>query len=214
MIRKDYFLRLIEEATKGIRQALLDVQDEDYAEAHAAVANSLRRLINLGLGAVANLTDEQLLGILQLHHAQDWRERSLVVAALLKTEGDICTEEGREKAHFNAYLKALHLLLAASEETADFPDSIPTIAECAEALADYVLPTHTYQALLDYYERTNQLALGEDLLFVWLEEGGNETAVTAGIDYYQRLSEKSDEELAAGNLPRAEIEASLNELLN
>ena len=213
MIRKDYFLRLIEQATKGIRYAMMGVQAENYEEAHEAVGESLRQLLGLGLPAVANLSDEQLLGILQLHHAQDWRERSLVMAALLKTEGDVCGYEGREKRQFNYYLKALILLLAASETAAEFPEPIPSIAELMEQLNDYVLPNHIYQALLDYYERTNQLTQGEDMLFTWLEEGGGETAVSAGIHFFQQLSEKSDEALEAGNLPRAEVEAGLQELL-
>lgn len=214
MIRKDYFLRLIEQAAKGIANALMGVESGDYAEAHEAVGESLRQLLGLGPGAVSNLSDEQLLGILQLHHAQDWRERSLVVAALLKTEGDVCGQEGREKSQFNHYLKALHLLVAASETADDFPEPIPSVAELVALLQDYVLPGHSYHALLDYYERTNQLTEAEDMLFSWLEDGdGGETAVTAGINFFQRLSEKSDVELEAGNLPRAEVEAGLQELL-
>jgi hypothetical protein len=213
MIRKDYFLRLIEQATKGIRYALMGIQEENYVEAHEAVGESLRHMLNLGMPAVGNLSDEELLGILQLHHAQDWRERGLIVAALLKTEGDICGHEGHEKRQFNHYLKALHLLLAASDASDDFPEPIPSVLELVAQLNDYVLPPHSYQALLDYYERTNQLAGGEDLLFTWLEEGGGETAVSAGLTFYQQLLEKSDAELDAGNLPRAEVEAGLNELL-
>ncbi|MCB8944674.1 MAG: hypothetical protein H6658_13075 [Ardenticatenaceae bacterium] len=214
MIRKDYFLRLIEQATKGIRYVLMGAAAGDYAEAHEAVGESLRQLLGLGLGSVANLSDEALLGILQLHHAQDWRERSLVVAALLKTEGDVCGQEGRERAQFNHYLKSLHLLLAASETAVDLPEPIPSVAELVGLLQDYVLPAHSYEALLDYYERTNQLAAGEDVLFTWLEEGhGGETAVSAGIAFFQRLTEKSDAELEAGSLPRTEVEAGLTELL-
>lgn len=213
MIRKDFFLRLIEQATQGIRYALMSVQEENYAEAHEAVGESMRHLLNLGLAAVNNLSDEELLGILQLHHAQDWRERSLVVAALLKTEGDICEHEGRERNQFNHYLKALHLLLAAGDASEEFPEPIPSVTELVVKLNAYVLPAHSYQALLDYYERTNQLAEGEDMLFTWLEEGGGETAVSAGITFYQQLLDKSDTELEAGNLPRAEVEAGLNELL-
>lgn len=213
MIRKDYFLRLIEQATKGIRYALMGVQAEQYEEAHEAVGETLHQLLGLGLPAIANLSDEQLLGILQLHHGQDWRERSLVIAALLKTEGDICGPEGREKRQFNHYLKALYLLLTASERSDDLPEPIPSVAALVALLQDYVLPAHTYQALLDYYERTNQLAQGEDVLFTWLEDGGEESAVAAGIAFYQQLLGKSDAELEAGNLPRAEVEAGLNEFL-
>ena len=214
MIRKDYFLRLVEQAARGIANALMSVEARDYAEAHEAVGESLRQLLGLGLGAVANLSDEQLLGILQLHHAQDWRERSLMVATLLKTEGDVCGQEGRERAQFNHYLKSLHLLLAASETADALPEPVPSVADLMALLQEYVLPSHSYEALLAYYERTNQLAAGEDMLFAWLEEdGGGETAVAAGIAFFQRLEAKSDAELEAGNLPRAEVEAGLQELL-
>ncbi len=213
MIRKDYFLRLVEQAAKGIANALLGAEAGDYTEAHEAVSESLQQLLGLGLGSVANLSDEQLLGILQLHHAQDWRERSLMVAALLKTEGDICGQVGRERMQFNHYLKSLHLLLAASETADELPEPIPSVAELMALLQEYVLPARSYQALLDYYERTNQLAAGEDALFAWLEDDGGESAVAAGIAFFQKSTEKSDAELEAGNLPRAEVEAGLHELL-
>ncbi|MCP4362059.1 MAG: hypothetical protein GY796_28955, partial [Chloroflexi bacterium] len=62
-------------------------------------------------------------------------------------------------------------------------------------------------------------AAAEDILFDWLEaepeiaQSGDPNPVEVGLAFYGRLQQKPDEELAAGNLIREEIEESLNELL-
>jgi hypothetical protein len=214
MIRKDFIMRMIEEMVNAIHHALHLTDERQYDEAREALSEAVGDLVTLKLEAVLGLDSEELISILQLHHNTDWMERAVALAALLKVEGDVAMAEEQPIGQFTAYLKSLQLLLLADNGLSEFPELTPSFAELMAVLDEYVLPANTYQALLDYYEQTNQLALGEDVLFTWLEEYEDETAVAVGINYYQRLQHKSDEELIAGNLPRAEVEAGLQELLD
>ncbi len=96
------------------------------------------------------------------------------------------------------------------------PDIIPTVPAMWARLeaADVALPSETHQALLDYYEQFDLYDTAEELLFEWVEsEPGNSEAIEAGITFYERLLLKSVEELEDGGLPRDEVEAGLEELL-
>jgi len=67
--------------------------------------------------------------------------------------------------------------------------------------------------LMEHYERTGQFGKAEDALFAILDgDVDNDLALTFGLSFYERLLGKSDAQLADGNLPRAEVEASLQEL--
>jgi hypothetical protein len=66
--------------------------------------------------------------------------------------------------------------------------------------------------LFRYYESAGKYSKAEDVLFEALEDSGGADWVAAGQAFYERLAGKSDAELAAGNLPREELEESREEL--
>ncbi|MGA7160728.1 MAG: DUF6483 family protein [Bacteroidota bacterium] len=72
------------------------------------------------------------------------------------------------------------------------------------------IPVHLNKKLFHFYESTGEYAKAEDVLFeiIRKEPSFSENA----IRYYERLKEKSDEELSRGNISRKEIEKGLIEL--
>ena len=67
--------------------------------------------------------------------------------------------------------------------------------------------------LMQHYERLGDFAKAEDALFAMLElQPQNQRALDFGFAFYERLRGQSDAALAAGNLPRTELEAGLGEL--
>ena len=68
---------------------------------------------------------------------------------------------------------------------------------------------------MHHYERTGEFAKAEDSLYAMLDvEPRNAGLLEFGIAFYERLARQSDDVLAAGNLPRTELEAGLAELRN
>ena len=66
---------------------------------------------------------------------------------------------------------------------------------------------------MQHYERTGSFAKAEDAFFELLDvERGNSGVIEFGIAFYERLKNQTDDALAAGDLPRAEVEAGLGEL--
>lgn len=75
------------------------------------------------------------------------------------------------------------------------------------------LPPNVKDQLWRYAEQTGQFAKAEDWLFALLADApGNDDLIRRGIAVYQRLCERSDAELQAGQLPREEVLAGLAEL--
>ena len=74
----------------------------------------------------------------------------------------------------------------------------------------FSFPCYLQKKLLQYYELKGDFARAEDILFNLAETGGNDI-YEYGINFFNRLLEKANNELSKGNLPRIEVEAGLKE---
>ena len=93
------------------------------------------------------------------------------------------------------------------------PDYVPRVETFLSALSDAPLPAPTQALVMEYYERIGALDKAEDALCAMLEaEPDNALIIEFGIAFYERLQVQSDAALAAGNLPRSELETSLAKL--
>jgi hypothetical protein len=215
MIRRDYILRMIQELSEALARIKSLKKDQLWQETATALDKQFDRLVGAGAQAVAQLSDTELFAkLIQGDPTLVVRYKTLMLTALLMEAGDLATSQGRIEEGNVAYLKGLHLLLQAlaGEEIADFPDFVPRVESFVMALQG-ALPPRTQGALMQHYERTGEFAKAEDALFDLLESDPTNPAILDfGISFYERLQCLSDAALAAGNLPRPEIESGLAEL--
>ena len=218
MYKKDYFMRLVEQLTAVIAHVARLGNDDEYQEALDTTDGSLRQLTGLGTDAWLSMETEDILANLSMRDDLGGEETAVFMAGIFYQEGEIRALQGDEDGADFRILKALQLQLAILNTHPDMPmpDVVPSVSDMWARLeaADVVLPAETTQALLDYYELTKLYDTAEELLFEWVEsEPGNSDAVEAGIIFFERLSLLSDEQLEEGGLPREEVEAGLEELL-
>ena len=217
MIRRDYILRMIEEFIQALARVNALKQDQRWQEAAGAVDEEFQRLIGMGAQAVTRLTETELLArLIRGEPTQAVRERTLILTALLKEAGDLATTQEHTEESRSCYLKGLHLLLEtlAREGVSAFPDFVPRVEVFVAALHGSPLPLETQTLLMRHYERSGEFAKAEDALFAALEaEPEKAGLVDFGVSFYERLRGQSDASLAAGNLPRPELEGGLAELL-
>lgn len=215
MFRRDYFMRLVEEATAVLSQVLKLNQNRDYAEALIVTNDSLRRLTGLSSEALLRLDADDLVAQLALRDELGWIETCLTVVTVLDQEGDVCALQGREEAAYGRHLKALQLLLAVQTQhpQIDLPEVVPDVETLLSKVDDIIWPEALCAVLLIYFEQQADYAGAEDMIFSWREMHPTSPApIETGLAFYERLLEKSDAELLAGNLPRDEVEAGLAEL--
>ncbi len=216
MIRRDYILRMIEEFFQALTRIKSLKGAQQWREANAGIDEEFQRLMGMDAQAVAQLSETELLAhIVRGEPTLAVREKTLILATLLKEAGDVLTEQGREDEGRTSYLKGLHLLLdtLGRGEVFESPQFVPKVQEFVMALGESVLPLETQARLMQHYELTGEFARAEDALFAMLDaEPENAPLLELGISFYRRLESQGDARLADGNLPRAEVEAGLVDL--
>ncbi len=216
MQHEDYIMRFIRQFAAFLAQVLGIAAVGKYREAHAEIEQKLKELSGLDSDGLLRLDESGLITTLQLYAPSAWQETGAAIAALLDQQASLCAAQNRPDESYARRLKALHLLLEllAADQQFELPDYAPDIEELRAELEAYVLPFRTYAALLHHYEQEGAYAEAEDVLFQWIDaDPDRPEPVEQGIAFYRRLLAQNDADLEAGNLPRAEVEAGLAELM-
>ncbi|WP_298816997.1 DUF6483 family protein [Chloroflexus sp.] len=213
MYRDDYILRMIDQFGAIIRHILGLYRNGQSPLARIAIDNAYRDRLGVGSDQVAALSVQQLLALLRFHGVgEDWRSEGAFLVALLTVESRLLSDDGAEDAAAMRALLALQTLiecaLAAPEP---LPAYTPTHNELLALLQHYIVPAPTLVALLALCEQQGDLARGEDIVHELLARDPRRWLATARA-FYQRLLERSDAELTAAGLTRAEAMVGLAEL--
>lgn len=217
MYKKDYLLRIVEQLQQLTADLLGLTRTQQYDDALELTSNALRQRIGLGSRGLLSLSTADLVNHLQVEDPAGWQEKSFFAAAVLQQEARVYAAQEREAEAAARYLKALELRLAASAGLTEslLPPEVPAVDDLLEPLRGYVLPGALYPALLEHYLQAGRYAQAEDVLFQWRDaDPHNGEVVDTGLRFYQALQRKSDRELAAGDLPREEVEAGLADFLD
>ena len=191
-------------------------RSQQWQEAVSLTDEELRKLAGSNAHDLAQLSETELLArLVQGEPTQIVREKTFMLVTLLNEAADVAIAEDRSEDGRACYLKGLNLLLdlLAEDEISASPSFVPKIEVLVSALADQPLPRSTHVRLMLHYERTGDFAKAENALFAMIDTEPNQPGlIEFGRAFYNRLSIHSDAALVAGNLPRPEIEAGLEEL--
>jgi hypothetical protein len=214
MINKDYILRLAERLGRFLARIIFLQETNQNEEALILIDDAFRQSLGLTSGLINSLPEETLLAMLSPGNVLNV-ELCFFVAALLKAEGDIYANLDKQDDSYYRRLKALNLFLELflHGKNIDELDLFPNIDDLVQKLEEFELPLQTNQKLFRYYEKAGRYAKAEDVLFDMLEgDAPPRDMVTEGIDFYQRLLAKSDDELLLGNLSREELAEGLRQV--
>lgn len=216
MIRDDYILAWIRRYVRWLLEIAGFIEVRDHQAALRRIDLALRDLLGLGPDSVQSLHEGEILARLTLGDPPAFaQEKCLVLAALLSSLGRVCAEQGRAEDAKTARLKSLHVMLGLHLGPAPnpLPEYAPSVDELVGVLRQGQLPDRTLATLVIYYERQGRFAKAEDALFDLLEAQADDLErVEMGLAFYGRLQSRSDDVLAAGDLPRPEVESGLAEL--
>ncbi len=219
MPKQDFLMRLLEQL-QGVLPYILDLtKTGDYAEAHAVVDQAVREVAGVSTAGLVRLSDREILDGLRRDQTLAWDEKAFFIAVLLKEDAAVYEKQEDEPRSFRRNLKALHLFIWLFLESEDGEEHTAVIRELLDKLDDYILPGPSYALILRYYEAAGDYARAEDTLFDWQENEAEmfnpdaPSSAEAGVAFYERILQKNDEELEAGNLPREEAAAGLVDLL-
>jgi hypothetical protein len=214
MVNKDYILRIAERVGRALAVILGLRQANKHEDALIYIDDLLLGTVGLTSSFINSVSEETLLHALAPFGTLNI-DKCLWVAALLKAEGDVYHDMDNTTESYYRYLKALNLFLEVqlSEKATSSSTFYGDIETLLKQLEEYELPTHTKSKLFPYYELVGTYAKAEDMLFELL--GANDAPQDIkeqGLAFYQRLQQKSNADLAAGNLSREEITEGIAQL--
>src|SRR5947209_3535385 len=159
MPQKDYILRVAEDVGRALAQIIYHKEMRDYQGALSLIDELCKQAVGMGSGFIHAVSEETLLAMLTLLGVLNV-EKALVIATLLKTEGDIYEEQGDPNAAYESYLKSLNLfleILLRDDKLHDLRVS-PEVEDLLDKLEAYELPLDSRRLLSQYYEQlgTNQ----------------------------------------------------------
>lgn len=206
--REDFIKRLISQFFSALHKLLGVVSKQDYAGGLEMAAQIRFELLGLSSQLTHSLSPSDLFTMLSPGDEPN-PAKPLILAELFKVEGDIYAAQGQENNSFKSYLTALELLLVISLETNEpqFPEGFSSIETLAELLDEFVLPADILAALFHYYESAGSYTLAEETLFDYIEDSADiQQGLTAGLQFVERLREKTSAELSAGEFTHAEVD--------
>ena len=162
MIRRDYILRMLEEFFEVLSRIRALQKSEKWGEARLATDKELQQLVGAGPQAIVHLSETELLArLIKGEPSQAVREKTLMLATLLKEAGDISFGQTRDVEGRSFYLKGLHFLLLGvleREQVFDFPEFVPRVDAFLQVLSDAPLPITTQGMLMQHFERIGEFA--------------------------------------------------------
>lgn len=220
LVQRDYIMRLFEQMGQVIAVVIGLKKDGEPSQALQLMSESMQGLVGFNLEDAEKLSAEDLIQMVRISRSGHSSPGEMVagqlgvVARLLEETADVHDMQGEADRADRARLKALHVyLVVLVEEQAGIDDLQERVGPLLQRVSDYVLPFAITDLLWRFHEQQGDYSSAEDTLFELLETTGADSGVVGnGIAFYQRLLVRSDDDLAAGGLPREEVEAGLSEL--
>lgn len=212
MIRRDYFLRMIEQFFEALARIITKRKNGAYDQASLDIEQVCKQFVGLKYDLIKDLTPEALIDLLKLGGELDL-SKAIILAELLKEDGELCELQRHVHLAVRRYLSSLCLFIESFHlrDKSGRDDADHKIQSLIQKLTAYKLPLFVQLKLIGYYEAAGRFSKAEDVLFEALESGEPDI-LQYGIAFYERLLEKPDDVLERGNLPRHEVEEGLREL--
>ncbi|MFD0588884.1 DUF6483 family protein [Paenibacillus sp. GCM10027627] len=212
MFQRDYFMRLVSQMTEALGQIMGLRKEMKQQEALFVIDELLDKHFRLSSKLIRNLSDKDLIKVMTTNGLVD-TDQLAAIAVLMKQEAILHGELGRESEWHALSVRSLRLFIRLSLMDAE-PNIVEPrsqIAELLEQLGAYELPVPAKKLLMEWHEAQGRYDLTENVMFELLE--ADEMDSSEAMNTYNRLLAQSDEELAAGGLPRDEIREGMHQLI-
>lgn len=213
MIKNDYLTTKMKELTLIITKVLKSNDSKQLEESRLMVNDAFKKLLGLNSELAGSLSYNDLMKLVGAYEAAE-AMKFVILAQLLKLDADMYKAEGEAIRSFNLYIKSLNIYIKAALLDSDcLEQGEEIIDEIFNEIEEYELPKDSRVLIFRYFELVNKYDKAEDMLFDVLEDTDNEEAIVEeGVNFYERLLEKSEEALQNGNLPLEEVQDGIERL--
>lgn len=206
-MQQDYMLRMIQQFG-GFLAAVLKLHETHHPdEALEELSDGYGRFTGLSASLIHALSEEDLVQLLHSRGGID-PQRCWMMAELLREEAEIHDDLGQTAESGPRFIKALRLYLEVVEEASDLPDvmNVSGLEAIIARLDELDLPRPTRERTLEYLESAGRLDVAENVV-VWSLDGPDPDGANLADAraFYERLLRRSDADLTAAGMSRAEV---------
>ncbi|WPP40746.1 DUF6483 family protein [Paenibacillus hunanensis] len=214
MFRKDYLMGMIEDMTSMIAKAFGLKEQKKYTEALWELDDLMRKNFRLNSELVNRMPTNEIIEMFRVGTTVEV-DQLQGLARMLRAESDIYEASEKPEDAVVRRIKALHLFLYSAVNGADrsllnYPEHVD---ELLDQLEEYVLPAAVEKLMVEYEEQEGYYDNAADALQRLNELDATEGMVT-GAAFYERLHLKTDEQLEAGGMTRADVEEGRSRFQN
>ena len=214
MLSEDRFLWMFNLALTGLLNAVGLRTAKRYQEAMDVIQHTLEEFFGLDIDVLNQVDDTSLLESMRQEGELDL-ERVAMAADLFREAGILYTTQNRPLEAQTNKVRALYFYLeVVLYSEGEIPEELcEKIEELYAALGIKQVSMETQLSLYYYFDRQGnyreaQTALNELLLNDQLQE----EMIEEGLEFYERLLGKSNQELEAGRITRGEVEEGVRRL--
>ncbi len=214
MFRKDYLMGMIEDMTSMIAKAFGLKEQKKYTEALWELDDLMRKNFRLNSELVNRMPTNEIIEMFRVGSTVEV-DQLQGLARMLRAESDIYEASEKPEDAVVRRIKALHLFLYSAVNGADrsllnYPEHVD---ELLDQLEEYVLPAAVEKLMVEYEEQEGYYDNAADALQRLNELDATEGMAT-GAAFYERLHLKTDEQLEAGGITRADVEEGRSRFQN
>ncbi len=211
MYQQDFIKRLIQQATQAVLQVLGLTQSGRLTEAAQLLEQTYGDLFGLSSTVVFYTPAEELIQLISRGDDDD-PQRIFVLAELLRSEARVSQAQGQEFDAHQRRLKslALHLASARRAPRLDPQATLDAVLELQQDLQEEGMPARDQADLFFFFEDLGCYAHALDAIRSYLRRAEHPQEVGPFLQAFcHRMLELPEQQLAAGGLSRAAVEAAL-----
>ncbi len=157
MIRRDYLMRLIEQFAEALSRILKLKESKNYKEAHSLIGETCKELLGFDSLFINSFSTEDLISIIAIDKIPDVN-KCIIIATLLKEEGEIYEVQNQADISYERYLKSLDIFLRGllSEGEIKLDTNYYDLEKIVDKLGKENLTLDIKNRLSKYYEKFNE----------------------------------------------------------
>lgn len=216
MIKSDYTAKMIGQFRKAMAKINELKEENRWEEALNEIDSAFKVIFRLGVSFFNSFSEDSVLDVLKMNGNIE-ADRCIIVAKLLEEQAVIYESSNELSKSFYSYERSLSFLLEAFLQgtKADLEEFYGDINIIQKKISDYELSEKVKEKIFEYDIEKQWYTKAEDILYELISsENAEKKMIKKGINFYEKLLTKNDEELEKADMPRKEVETALCDLKN
>ena len=216
MIKRD----LLKEIENGLKIVMDEVDkgilNNDTRKAFQIINNKMKEMVGIDIDTVNTVSFETIKGMINVGF-ENSADKYIALGMLLKFQGYLCKIQQDISTEIFYYLISISAFNEVFKDDDTYLNNYKSsIIEIIDEIQKYELSMEESKEIFVAYELLGKYDKAEDVLYEMINKAKDkdkEKMKKLGIDFYNRLLNKNEDDLIKGNLPIEEVKESLKDLI-